>query len=118
MLEDGATVHGISPPRLDLLLSESYELLHRAYDGITKNEKQIGETFDGLHDTLKGTGDFFKKVILLSDGKPYGERLGTLDPDMDHAVISPFGPVPVGLATLLGAMALVRATRTNRNGHR
>ncbi len=58
MLPDKAVVHGISPPRLDLLLSESYELLHRAYDGIIKNEKQIGETFDGLHATLKGTGDF------------------------------------------------------------
>ena len=39
-------VHGISPPRLDLLLSESYELLHRAYQGITNNEKKITETFE------------------------------------------------------------------------
>jgi 7-cyano-7-deazaguanine tRNA-ribosyltransferase len=31
------------------------------------------------------------------DTKPYGSRLGRLDPDMDHAVISPFGPVPIGL---------------------
>ncbi len=31
------------------------------------------------------------------DNKPYGGSLGTLDPDMDHAVISPFGPVPIGL---------------------
>lgn len=31
------------------------------------------------------------------ENKPYGASLGTLDPDMDHAVISPFGPVPVGL---------------------
>ncbi|MFO1533795.1 MAG: tRNA guanosine(15) transglycosylase TgtA [Thermoplasmatota archaeon] len=31
------------------------------------------------------------------DTKPYGARLGSLDPAMDHAVISPFGPVPVGL---------------------
>ncbi len=60
ILQDGATVHGVSPPRLDLLLSESYELLHRAYVGITKNEDKIGETFDGLHRTLKGTGDFFQ----------------------------------------------------------
>lgn len=60
-LPDGATVDGVSPPRLDLLLSESYELLHRAYKGITDNEKQIAETFDGLHQTLKGTGDFFQK---------------------------------------------------------
>lgn len=29
-LADQAVVSGISPPRLDLLLSESYELLHRA----------------------------------------------------------------------------------------
>ena len=58
MLADEAVVNGISPPRLDLLLSESYELLHRAYEGISKNEKKIGETFDGLHATLKGTGDF------------------------------------------------------------
>jgi len=58
IIEDKAVVRGVSPPRLDLLLSESYELLHRAYEGITKNEKKIGETFDGLHDTLKGTGEF------------------------------------------------------------
>jgi phospholipid/cholesterol/gamma-HCH transport system substrate-binding protein len=57
-LQDGAVMQGVSPPRLDLLLAESYELLHRAYEGITNNEKKISETFDGLHDTLKGTGDF------------------------------------------------------------
>ncbi|MEN9581519.1 MAG: hypothetical protein RJA70_4528, partial [Pseudomonadota bacterium] len=33
-LQDGAIVHGISPPRLDLLLSEAYELLHHTYLGI------------------------------------------------------------------------------------
>ncbi|HEX4337696.1 MAG TPA: MlaD family protein [Polyangiaceae bacterium] len=59
-LVDGSAVTGISPPRLDLLLSEAYELLHRAYVGISENEKQIGETFDDLHRTLKGTGDFFE----------------------------------------------------------
>ena len=59
-LKDGATVNGVSPPRLDLLLSETYELLHRAYVGISDNEKKIGETFDDLHRTLKGTGDFFE----------------------------------------------------------
>lgn len=61
LLSEGAVVEGINPPRLDLLLSESYELLHKAYVGITKNEDKITETFDGLHDTLKGSGDFFKK---------------------------------------------------------
>lgn len=61
LLEDGAIVRGVSPPRLDLLMSEAYELLHRAYTGVTDNEKKISETFDGLHRTLKGTGDFFEK---------------------------------------------------------
>lgn len=61
LLKDGATVLGISPPRLDLLLSETYELLHRAYVGISENEQQIKETFDDLHRTLKGTGDFFER---------------------------------------------------------
>lgn len=61
VIKDGAIVTGVSPPRLDLLLSESYELLHRAYKGITENDEQIGEMFDGLHATLKGTGKFFEK---------------------------------------------------------
>jgi phospholipid/cholesterol/gamma-HCH transport system substrate-binding protein len=60
-LKDGATVRGISPPRLDLLLSESYEILHKAYLGVTNNEQMLRETFEGLHYTLKGTGDFFHK---------------------------------------------------------
>ncbi|HVU05445.1 MAG TPA: MlaD family protein [Polyangiaceae bacterium] len=60
-LKDGAIVRGISPPRLDLLLSEAYEILHRAYTGITDNETEIRETFDGLHQTLRGTGTFFEK---------------------------------------------------------
>jgi phospholipid/cholesterol/gamma-HCH transport system substrate-binding protein len=70
VLPDGAIVHGLSPPRLDLLLSEAYELLHSAYVGISDNREKIAETFDDLHRTLKGTGDFF-------------ERNG---PKLDHAV--------------------------------
>jgi phospholipid/cholesterol/gamma-HCH transport system substrate-binding protein len=61
VLEDGATVNGISPPRLDLLLSEAYELLHHTYLGITQNEQKLSETFDGLHRTLKGSGHFFER---------------------------------------------------------
>ncbi|HEY8945441.1 MAG TPA: MlaD family protein, partial [Polyangiaceae bacterium] len=61
MLADGAVVQGISPPRLDLLLSESYELLHRAFVGITQNEKKLTETFDGLHRTLGATGRILER---------------------------------------------------------
>lgn len=61
VLKDGSIVRGVSPPRLDLLLSETYELLHRAYLGISENELKISATFDDLHRTLKGTGDFFER---------------------------------------------------------
>jgi phospholipid/cholesterol/gamma-HCH transport system substrate-binding protein len=60
-LQDGAAVQGISPPRLDLLLSEAYELLHRTYLAISENDEKIRETFDGLHRTLKGSGEFFDR---------------------------------------------------------
>ena len=60
LLSEEATVQGISPPRLDLLLSESYELLHKAYLGITNNEQKISETFEGLHRTLHASGEFFE----------------------------------------------------------
>lgn len=72
VLQDGAVVSGISPPRLDLLLSEAYELLHHTYLGITQNEDKLRETFDGLHRTLKGSGHFFErnteKLDRLVDG--------------------------------------------------
>ena len=55
-IQDGALVRGVSPPQLDLLLSESYELLHRTYRGLTDNETKIAETFDALHRTLGATG--------------------------------------------------------------
>jgi phospholipid/cholesterol/gamma-HCH transport system substrate-binding protein len=59
-LPDNSTVQGISPPRLDLLLSEGYELLHKAYMGVANNEQKISETFDGLHKTLRASGNFFE----------------------------------------------------------
>jgi len=61
LLKDGAVVTGISPPRLDQLLGESYELLHRTYLGLVRNEQKISETFDGLHKTLRVTGSLLEK---------------------------------------------------------
>ncbi len=61
MLGDGGIVRGLDPPRLDMLLAEGFELLHTGVTVIRENRQQIGEMFDGLHDTLRGTGDFFKK---------------------------------------------------------
>ena len=59
VLGDGAVVRGLDPPRLDMLLSESYELLHTGVKALRENREQLAETFDGLRATLKGTGDFF-----------------------------------------------------------
>lgn len=60
-LKEGSIVRGVSPPRLDQILGEGYELLHRSYLGLTRNEQKIGETFDGLHKTLTGTGRLFEE---------------------------------------------------------
>ncbi|MCU0657099.1 MAG: MlaD family protein [Polyangiaceae bacterium] len=58
-LGDGAVVRGLDPPRLDMLLAEGYELLHTTIQAMRENRKDISEAFDGLRDTLKGTGHFF-----------------------------------------------------------
>ncbi len=61
MLPEGGIVRGLDPPRLDMLLAEGFELLHTGVTVLRENRQQIGEMFDGLHDTLRGTGEFFKK---------------------------------------------------------
>lgn len=58
-LTDGSVVRGLDPPRLDMLLAEGYELLHTTIQAMRENRKDISEAFDGLRDTLKGTGHFF-----------------------------------------------------------
>jgi phospholipid/cholesterol/gamma-HCH transport system substrate-binding protein len=60
-LPEGSIVRGIDPPRLDMLLSESYELLHTSVLAIRENRKEFAEAFDGLRKTLKGTGDLMDK---------------------------------------------------------
>ncbi len=60
-LPDESTVAGTSPPRLDQLINESYQLLHSGYRGVVDNKKEIGETFDGLHQTLQITGRMLSK---------------------------------------------------------
>ncbi|MFO0555460.1 MAG: MlaD family protein [Polyangiaceae bacterium] len=58
VLEPGSVVRGLDPPRLDMLLAESYELLHSTVAAVRDNRKEIGETFDALRLTLKATGTF------------------------------------------------------------
>lgn len=73
-LAEGAVVRGVSPPRLDQLLGESYELLHRAHQGVVTREKQLGETIDGVHQTFVHTskllgehGDDIGKLLERAD---------------------------------------------------
>lgn len=61
VLAEGAEVDGLDPPRLDMLLAEGYELLHSTVAALRENRPQLGEAFDGLRKTLKGTGDFFER---------------------------------------------------------
>jgi phospholipid/cholesterol/gamma-HCH transport system substrate-binding protein len=58
-LPENATVRGLDPPRLDMLLAEGYELLHSTVSAVRDNREQIAQTFDALRLTLKGTGTFF-----------------------------------------------------------
>ncbi len=61
VLAEGGVVRGLDPPRLDMLLSESYELLHTAVSAVRDNRAEFSEAFDGLRQTLKGTGGFFDR---------------------------------------------------------
>ena len=61
VLPEGAIVRGLDPPRLDMLLAESYELLHSTVNAMRDNRVEIREAFDGLRRTLKGTGEFMHR---------------------------------------------------------
>lgn len=59
LLKEGAVVRGVSPPRLDQVIGEGYDILHRTFLALSQNEQKISESFDGLHQTLTGTGRLF-----------------------------------------------------------
>jgi phospholipid/cholesterol/gamma-HCH transport system substrate-binding protein len=61
ILQDGAFVRGLDPPRLDRLIAESYDLLHTTVEALREHRPQIGDALDGLSKTLKGTGQFFEQ---------------------------------------------------------
>jgi len=61
VLAAGSTVRGLDPPRLDMLIAEMYELLHSTVSGLRENKAEIGEAFEGLRKTLKGSGEFMDR---------------------------------------------------------
>jgi phospholipid/cholesterol/gamma-HCH transport system substrate-binding protein len=60
LIDDKTVVRGLDPPRLDKLIAESYDLLHTTVSALRDHKPQIGELFDDLHKTVKGTGTFFE----------------------------------------------------------
>lgn len=61
ILEDGAVVRGLDPPRLDRLIAESYDLLHTTVNAIREHRPQINDLFVDLGKTLHGTGTYFER---------------------------------------------------------
>jgi len=61
VLAEGAAVRGLDPPRLDMLIAEMYELLHSTVSVVRENKAELGEAFDGLRKTLKGSGEFMDR---------------------------------------------------------
>lgn len=61
VLAEGKVVRGLDPPRLDMLIAEMYELLHSTVSGLRDNKAEIGEAFEGLRKTLKGSGEFMDR---------------------------------------------------------
>lgn len=58
-IQDGATVRGLDPPRLDRLIAETYDLMHSLVGGMREHKPQLKMVFEGLAKTLNGTGVFF-----------------------------------------------------------
>ncbi len=78
VLREDAIVRGIDPPRFDLLVAETYELLHTATQAMRGNKDEIGTALNGLSRTLKGTGDFFEKN---------GQRLDRITSNVEQITI-------------------------------
>jgi phospholipid/cholesterol/gamma-HCH transport system substrate-binding protein len=127
-----ATVRGLDPPRLDMLIAEMYELLHGTVSSLRDNKAEIGEAFEGLRKTLKGAGDLMdrnggrfdriienvEKITVDADDTVRGARGKFVDnPQIDRILASAekvsgdaardLPPILAdGKATLAGARAL------------
>ncbi len=73
---------------------------HRIRTRLLERVAPVGEPVPVEVESHYGSAGEEKRELGLHKeptSKPYGDHLGSLDPDMDHAVISPLGPVPLGL---------------------
>jgi phospholipid/cholesterol/gamma-HCH transport system substrate-binding protein len=69
ILQDGATVKGIDPPRIDLFLAKAYELLDTAVTGIKNNRETLGSIATNTASLLKGLN------VLITENKERIDRI-------------------------------------------
>ena len=75
-IQAGAVVRAVDPPRLDMLIAETYELLHQTVATVRERKDDINDIFDGLRKTLKGTGEMFGRD---------GEKIANIMTNLEHA---------------------------------
>ncbi len=81
-------------------LTHRRPVFHRIRTRLQERVSPIGEPVPAMVETpYAKEGEEKREVGLHKEptSKPYGSQLGTLDPDMDHVVIGPLGPVPLGV---------------------
>jgi phospholipid/cholesterol/gamma-HCH transport system substrate-binding protein len=78
ILPEGSVVRGLDPPRFDMLLAETYELLHTSVTAMREHKDEITEAFQGLRKTLKGTGDYLDKN---------GDRLDRITANVEQVTV-------------------------------
>jgi 7-cyano-7-deazaguanine tRNA-ribosyltransferase len=99
-LEEREPASGTRALRYTGHLTHQRPIFHRIAERLVSRVVPRGEPIE-----VEADGPYAKKgerklelgMHKEPDGKPYGGRLGSLDPAMDHAVICALGPVPVGL---------------------
>jgi phospholipid/cholesterol/gamma-HCH transport system substrate-binding protein len=68
-LPEGSILKGIDPPRLDLFLAKSYELLSTTMDGIKANREELGSIVTNTAGLLKGLN------VIVSGNRDKIERI-------------------------------------------
>lgn len=69
VLQDGAVVKGIDPPRLDLFLAKAYDLLDTTVNGIKHNRETISEIVNNTAGLLKGLN------VVVTENKDRIDRI-------------------------------------------
>jgi len=69
VLQDGAVVKGIDPPRLDLFLAKAYDLLDTTVNGIKNNRETISEIVNNTAGLLKGLN------VVVTENKDRIDRI-------------------------------------------